>query len=183
MRTFTEWRLQNVMQYTDDFTCSTIITFSFEEQGVGLWQKLLWHSCFTYIIPTAWHSCFTNIIPTGINVSHIHCSHWNSCFTYNYYTPAMKLAGYTGTSLSVCPSVCRHKFVPPTHLRFMHGFWWNFAHVIHDMMLCLQECHYGLLFFSRVMALDISKWKIVHVHYSLSLKWLVFCINMYFRIL
>jgi hypothetical protein len=38
--------------------------------------------------------------------------------------------------------------------------------------------------FSRVMALDISKWKIVLVHYSLALKWLVFCIlNMYFRIL
>jgi hypothetical protein len=40
------------------------------------------------------------------------------------------------------------------------------THVIHDMILCLPERHYVLLFFSRVMALDISIWKIVHVHYS-----------------
>jgi hypothetical protein len=93
--------------------------------------------------------------------------------------PATKLGGYIGISLSVC----RHKFVPPTPPRFMHGLWWNFTHVIYDMILCLPERHYVLLFFSRVMALDISKWKIVHVHYSLSLKWLVFCTIMYFRIL
>jgi hypothetical protein len=94
--------------------------------------------------------------------------------------PATKLGGgiLESVCLSVCLSVHRHKFVPPTPPRFKHGFWWNFAHMLYMIWSCVSRnaitfCH----FFSRVMALDISKWKIVHVHYSLSFKWLVFCIN------
>jgi hypothetical protein len=37
------------------------------------------------------------------------------------------------------------------------------THVIHDMILCLRERHHVLLFIFRVVALDINKWKIIHV--------------------
>ena len=112
---------------------------------------------------------------------------------HTYYLiipPATKLGGgYTGISLSVCLSVrlsvCLQTQICTSYSSQVYA--WILmklcTHVIHDMILCLPERHYVLLFFSRVMALDISKWKIVHVHYSLSLKWLVFCINIYFRIL
>ena len=119
-----------------------------------------------------------------------------SMLSKNYYTPHNEVRGVYW-NLSVClsvPSVClavhlsvsvhRHKFVPPTPPRFMHGFWWNFAHMLYMIWSCVsQNAIMFCYFFSRVMALDISKWKIVHVHYSLSLKWLVFCIDMYYRIL
>jgi hypothetical protein len=49
---------------------------------------------------------------------------WCRC---SNYTPAMKLKGYTGISLSVR----RHKFVPPTPPRFKHRFWWNYAHMLY----------------------------------------------------
>jgi hypothetical protein len=66
----------------------------------------------------------------------------------DYHTPRNEVRGvYWNQSvcLSVCPSICpsiclsvsRHKFVPPTPTRFMHGFWWNFAHMLYMIWSCV----------------------------------------------